>query len=441
MNKSIGRRLFINLAALMLVLWIAVVVLVAWVVRHETNEIFDSGLKETAQRILPLADAQLSPGHKTIFLDPVPHDEYLSYQVVNAKKEVLLRSHNAPENAYDVPLDAGLHERGGQVFCVEGNAENSLFVVIAESAGHRTSTIKDTLIFLTLPLIVLIPFTGVLVWWSVRRAQESIFSLGAELTARSSHDLHPVNNNILPRELISLGEAINSLLYRLQIALESERNFSANSAHELRTPIAAALAQLDVLKTDLHGDSLSRAEEAKLMLKKLENMTVKLLQLARAESGVALNLIPVELNGIMKMLVREFEIRKASRINFECDESEVWIKGDVDAVGIAIQNLLENAMKYATPNSMVEILLSSNGVLEIQNDCDPVPSDKIGLIRQRFGRVDASQSGSGIGLSIVETIVSQCNGSLQIKSPCYTNHRGFSVTVCFETTNKDVGLC
>lgn len=432
MNRSIGRRLFTHLTWMLLLLWVTVVILVATVIRYETNEIFDSGLQEIAQRILPLADAQLSPEHKTVFLNPVPHDEYISYQVINTKKQVLLKSHNAPEEAYSVPLVRGLYSKDNRVYCVETNDNHSLYVVIAESAGHRISTITDTLIYLSLPLIVLIPFTGLLVWLSVRKAQVSISSLGSELASRSSYDLHPVDTRDLPKELVALGESINNLFNRLNLALESERNFAANSAHELRTPIASAMAQLDVLQLDLHGDSLQRALDAKEKLKTLERMTVKLLQLARAESGVAMKLVPVELVGLSRIVIREFENGVANPINFISDANEIWVKGDLDAIGILILNLLENAFKYATRGSIVEFQLTADGKLQIKNDCDPVPNEKFEVILQRFGRGDESKSGSGIGLAVVQTIVSQLKGEFDVKSPCFENSRGFSATVRFK---------
>ena len=431
MNRSIGKRLFTHLTWMLLLLWVIVVILVASVIRYETNEIFDSGLQETAQRILPLADAQLSPDHKTVFLNPVPHDEYISYQVINTKKQVLLKSHNAPDVPYDVPLSRGFYERNDRVFCVETNEDNSLYVVIAERAGHRISTITDTLIYLSLPLIVLIPFTGLLVWLSVRKAQVSITSLGAELASRS-YDLHPVETTQLPKELVALGDAINNLFHRLNLALESERNFAANSAHELRTPIASAMAQLDVLKFDLEGDSLKRALDAKEKLKTLERMTVKLLQLARAESGVALKLVPVELVALSRIVSREIEQSENRSVNLESEANEIWVNGDLDAIGILIQNLLENAFKYATPGTIIDFQLKADGTLQIRNDCEAIPADKFETILQRFGRGDETKSGTGIGLAVVQTIVSQLEGEFNVQSPCFENSRGFSVTVCFK---------
>jgi two-component system OmpR family sensor kinase len=353
--------------------------------------------------------------------------------VINAKKSVLLKSHNAPEVAFDVPLARGLYENNNRFFCVEANESGSLYVVIAESTGHRISTIKDALIFLTLPLIVLIPFTGLLVWWSIRKAQASIASLGTELARRNSYDLHPIDTNILPKELVDLGKSINNLLKRLNLALESERNFAANSAHELRTPIASAMAQMDVLMLDLKDESLQRALDAKDKLKSLENMTVKLLQLAKAESGVALKLIQVDLVHLSNLILRDFKSCSANEVNFITETHEVWVKGDIDAVGIVIQNLLENAFKYATPGSTIQYRLNAGGTMIIQNDCVAVTDNKVEHILQRFVRADDTKAGTGIGLAVVQTIVEQLQGEILVKSPCMENNRGFSVTVCLKT--------
>lgn len=432
MKASIGRKLFVNLALMLLALWIGVIFAVAWVIRYETNEVFDSSLQETAQRILPLAIMQLSPERKAVFLEPSEHDEYLSYQVVGIQGEILLRSGGAPKETYGVPLAKGFYNINNQVFYVESNHDKSMFVVIAESPGHRTSTLKDALMFLGLPLVVLIPFTGLLVWWSVRNAQRSITRLGGELSSRNSYDLHPISTTELPKELIALGASINSLMLRLKHALESERNFATNSAHELRTPIAAAMAQIDVLKADLIGEQLQRALDAKKMLSRLESMTVKLLQLARAEAGVALNLVAVDLVAVVRMVMHDYQFKETRPIRLISESSGVFIIGDIDAIGIVIQNLLENAYKYASPGTDIIIRIGVEGVLEITNDSVPVPKEMLGVIKERFGRADHSKSGSGIGLAIVETVVAQCYGKFEIESPCYPENRGFKAIVHFK---------
>lgn len=435
MKPSIGRRLFFSLSAMLIALWLVVIASVTWVVRYETNEVFDSALQETAQRILPLVEAQISAGIRDVPAISTPHDEYLSYQVVDLKNDVLVRSHDAPLVMYPVSLAKGIQEKGNQVFYVEPNDRNSLFVILAENAGHRASTLKDVLLFLGLPLLVLIPLTGIFVFLSARRAQATIQDLGAQLSSRNSFDLKPLETSSLPMELTGLGESINSLMNRLRLALESERNFAANSAHELRTPIAIAMAQVDVLKSELTGEALNRAVDARKMLERLETMTVKLLQLARAEAGVALNLAPVDLAAVVKMVVHEYQFKYANPTRVEVADGCKPVLGDTDAIGIVVQNLLENAFKHAPADSMVAIACDSDGVLSISNDCAAIPEDMLKTLRQRFVRVDQTKSGSGIGLAIVEAVVRQCHAKFELVSPCYPNGRGFMARISFNLAN------
>lgn len=436
MKASIGRRLFLALSTLLIALWFLVIASVAWVVKYETDEVFDSALQETAQRILPLVEAQISAGIKDINKDSSSHDEYLSYQLLNQAKDILAHSHDAPDTPYQVPLLKGIHQYGNQVFYVEPNDQNSLFVVLAESAGHRSSTLKDVLLFLGLPLFFLIPLTGLFVFLTVKKAQSTIQGLGLQLASRHSFDLHPIETIELPTELVGLADSINSLMNRLKLALESERHFAANSAHELRTPIAVAMAQMDVLKSELTGEALNRVLDARKMLERLEVMTVKLLQLARAEAGVALDLAPVDLSAIVKMVVRECQFKHTNPVSLMVDEACKPIFGDIDAIGIVVQNLLENAFKHAPKSSLIEIACNEEGTLSVANDCIAVPENLLGMLNQRFVRVDQEKSGSGIGLTIVEAIANQCHAKLEFISPCYPNNRGFMVRIYFIQTLK-----
>lgn len=431
MRPSIGRKLFARLSLLLALLWFSVIVSVGWVVRYETNEVFDSALQETAERILPLAEAQITAGIKDRAYVSSQHDEYLAYQVVNSKNVVLIQSHDAPHVAYSVPLVKGFYERGNQVFYVQPNDQASLFVILAENPGHRSSTLKDVLIFLGLPLLFLIPGTGLFVFFLIKKAQTTIQELGSQLASRNSIDLAPLDTMALPLELVGLGESINNLMKRLKLALESERNFAANSAHELRTPIAIAMAQIDLLKSELSGEALSRALDARLKLERLEGMTVKLLQLARAEAGVALNLGAVDLVAVVKMIVRDFDFKGKNPIKSNFDPRCPHIIGDVDAIGIVVQNLLENACKHASEGSVIEVSVTADGVFSVMNDCDCIAPDVLETLCQRFARADQTKSGSGIGLAIVDAIIRQCHAKLEMVSPCYSNKRGFKVSVRF----------
>lgn len=437
MRASIGRKLQRTLIGSVTVLWLGVVGAVAWVVLHETDEIFNSSLQETSQRVLSLAIHDLEATRTEGRLDisePAAHDEYLTYQVFNRQGHMLMRSHGAPEQPFPVPLEAGHHVVGGQHFNVESSSSGEYTIQVAERAGHREETFSSTLLYLLLPLGALLPITAAVIRSSVRASLRAILRFEQELATRSSRDLQALDTDNLPVELLGLGESVNSLLHRLQLALSAERSFTANSAHELRTPIAAALAQLDVLREELAGlPGGARVATARKTIEGLECTTVKLLQLARAESGTGLRLTRMDLAGLVKMLLRDLSFRSERRFELASPDQPVWINGDVDAIGIAIQNLLENADRYAPPDTVVRVELGPDGGLSVMNDCQAIPAPVLETLRDRFVRAAQVGAGAGLGLSIVDTILEQCQARLVLQSPCDDRGRGFAARVAFKS--------
>lgn len=437
MRPSLAKNLYYRLTASLFVLWLGVVASVAWVVQHEADEVFDSNLQETAQRILPLAIHELhlrKMNSDFPTFEPMDHKEYLTYQIFSHDGVMLMRSHVASEMPFPVPLQPGLHRTEDQHFFVDASNDGNYWIKLAEQKSHRKSTLNDTIKLLLLPLGALLPLATLLIHLSVRNVRRSLGKLDRELSTRGSRVLHPINTDALPTELLGLGEAVNLLMARLNAALETERNFAANSAHELRTPIATAMAQLDVLRETVPDQqALARVADARRMLERLEQMTVKLLQLARAESGTAFNVTQVNLSSLTKMLIRDLSFRSNRPVVLNAPEQPVSIQGDVDAIGIVIQNLLENADRYASAETPIEVEVSADGRLSIKNDCEPIPEELLPSLVNRFVRADQSKAGSGVGLSIVQTILTQCGAVLKLRSPCAENGRGFEAGVTFKS--------
>lgn len=226
---------------------------------------------------------------------------------------------------------------------------------------------------------------------------------------------------------ISHVRALNFLSF---LALEAERSFTANSAHELRTPVATAMAQLQVLQNELPDPvSRERVVKASEMLGRLQRMGVKLLQLARAESGAAHCNERFDLGMLVGMLCREFALAAKRELLYQPLGHPVWVQGDIDAVGIALQNLLENADRYGAAGTPIEVHLEPEGRVVVSNDCEPILPEKMQKLSQRFFRGTQEKQGSGLGLSIVEAIARQSEGSLLLSSPVAGNDRGFSA--CF----------
>lgn len=440
MKSSIVRQLLTSTLLTLLVLWIAVVLSVSWVIKHETDEIFDSSLQETAQRLLPLAVMQLKShdhdhegeDHAIATddgaLEPTQHDEYMVYQVFHSSGHMLLRSHAAPVEPLISEIKPGFQRTAHHWIYIEKSRNGEFFLALAEKSSHRTDTLRSTLLFLLLPLLALLPVAAFSMLMIVRSANRPLQALDHEMAKRGGADLHCLASENFPRELQSLVGTLNQLMLRLKSALEAERSFTANSAHELRTPLAAAMAQLSVLEhTSLDESQLNTLQTVRALLDRLQRLGEKLLQLARAESGIAWKRADVDLNQLITLIAQDHQWRTSNHLELQLPSIPVVVQGDVDAIGIILSNLLENAIKYATPpGSLISIELNAQPAqIRIRNDCAALPAETVARLHERFFRARPNSHGAGLGLSIVHALLQPNAIELTLCSPFPSSNRGF----------------
>jgi two-component system OmpR family sensor kinase len=436
-RTSLQKTLGIGLTLGVTLLWLLGVTASGLVAQHEMNEVFDSALEETAQRILPLAVTdilnrengsgnQIAPAMKD-------HDEYLTYLVRNKQGNILLRSHDAnPEVFGTTPKEGFSYTPTHRLYGVSA-VSNTIFLEVAEPLAHRRESALEAGLALLLPLLVLIPVSLLGVWWIVRLSLRKVIDFQQDIESRGAGDLSPVAENQLPREFEPIAIAVNRLLERLHRALDSERSFTANSAHELRTPLATALAKVQRLKTRISDETLQHnVAEIEESLRSLSVLSGKLLELAKAEGGGALSQSPHDLVPILAMIVRDFEDQAPGRIVLSLPECEVNSFLDPDAFAILVRNLIENALKHGSRREAVEICLKDNGTLRVCNGGDIVPPDQLALLRNRFARSKTDASGSGLGLAIADAIAKGASMALHLRSPAIGRQDGFEAELVMD---------
>ncbi|MEO5619874.1 MAG: histidine kinase dimerization/phospho-acceptor domain-containing protein, partial [Cypionkella sp.] len=249
------------------------------------------------------------------------------------------------------------------------------------------------------------------------------------LAGRGARDLSALELGALPAEIQPMGGAINALLKRLNAAFEAERSFAANAAHELRTPLAGAIAQaqrLQVETADPHARQ--RALDIEVTLKRLVRLAERLMQLARAEGGRLRLEGQSDLRPVLSLMVEDAR-RRGALIETELPEASVMSDIDPDLFGILCRNLLENAERHGTQGLPIKVLLSAEAGLRVRNDCAAVPAAQLADLTARFARADGAGEGSGIGLAIVQTIAERCDGGLVLRSPIPGAERGFEAEV------------
>ncbi len=439
-RSSLRRRLGVGLAVGMAILWLAASTVAGLVLRREVDEVFDSALQEVAQRILPLAYAEVlarDADEPTQRMAPVgPHREYITYVVRDAQGRELLQSSDADRLRIPRDLPQGFHTTDRLRTYTEAAVQGTIIVTTAEELTHRRAAVMRAVTALIWPLAALIPIALLGVWAAVRLSLKPVVAFRTAIEARGRGNLMPIATEGLPDEIVPVAASVNALIGRLRGTLEAERSFTANSAHELRTPIAAALAQTQRLIAELPDDPRrDRARSVEAALRRLSRLSEKLLQLAKAEGGGLLTEIPAPLGPVLRHVIEEVD-RQADY----GDRLEVSIPADggppsdldPDAFAVLARNLIENAVKHGDPDRPITVRLA-DGLFEVSNHCEIVSADQLARLTRPFERGQTAAEGSGLGLAIAAAICRGTGLSLELSSPIPGEADGFRATVRLDT--------
>ena len=439
--QSLQRRLGLGLALGMILLWLAGSVAAGLILRSEIDEVFDSALQEVAQRILPLAYSEIlnsdppADGESPVQRLPsvLPHQEQITYIVRDGEGRVLLQSHDADPVAFPARMTPGFQDLRGLRLYTEGAVQGTFFVTTAEPISHRRKALIEAVGMLLWPLALLLPLSQIGVWALVRFALRPVQAFEREIEARGRGDLSPVNVTALPRELSPVAGSVNRLIARLQRALEAERGFTASSAHELRTPVAAALAQTQRLIAEVpYGPARERARTVEAALRQLARLSEKLLQLAKAEGAGLLAETPQDLARILGFVLDEFRDAPdaATRLTITLPMSGVLVsRMDADAFAILARNLIENALKHGAADEPVSVVLNDDGLLRVSNGGAVVEPEAMARLKRPFERGHSRANGSGLGLAIAEAIAAGAGTELKLCSPVPGRASGFEARI------------
>jgi two-component system, OmpR family, sensor kinase len=294
-----------------------------------------------------------------------------------------------------------------------------------------------------MPLVLLLPLLGVGIWIIVGHALRPLSSISSALRARTPSALDPLPQRDLPEELVPLVGSLNDLLQRLNRALEAQRQFVADAAHELRSPLTAVQLQLQLVKR------AGAAEERAAALERLERgvqrstrLVQQLLTLARQDpqdSEADQNW--VDLDRVAREVVADFEpIAQRDELTLTLDsQGPLHARGDSDSLRVMLGNLVDNAIRY-TSRGGVTVRVQQRGsdvVLEVEDTGAGIPADERARVFDRFYRVSGQkveQEGSGLGLAIVKRVVDRHRGRVNLDSG--TGGSGLRVTIELPSGNS-----
>ena len=315
-----------------------------------------------------------------------------------------------------------------------GVADEQILIQVAETQRKRDDLARQILINAMLPQLLLIGVAAALIWFGVRTGLAPLRAVAANIGDQTHRTLQPIADDGMPIEIRPLTQALNDLLARLEAALASQRKFVADAAHQLRTPLAALKLHLEQAQQESSPEAL-RALLSRLRVStdRAARLSHQLLSLARAEPEAA-DQQPME-RVDLRVLARETgaewvprALQKNINLGFEARNAQVSVQGNPLLLREALNNLLDNAVKYHPGNGRITLVVSAapQPSLVVEDDGPGIPAGQRALVLQRFNRGDRSGGeGSGLGLSIVKEIATLHGGSLHLEDG--PGGRGLSV--------------
>lgn len=444
---SLRARILFLLLSASLLLWGTAAVMSYVEAHHEIDELYDAHLASTA-RILLSQIGQESAEMEVEGIGAHKYEEHgadyhkyerkIAFQVWDAAGKLVMRSANAPTTLFiedqDGFGDARINNRTWRVFS-HWDEKHHFRVQIGERHDVRDELTESVVSSLVYPFLFALPLLALLVWLGVGKGLAPLRAITADVARRKPQNLKPLEADGAPDEIRPLVASLNGLLTRLDTALENERRFTADAAHELRTPLAALKTQAQVaLRSSAEDERRHALRQVVEGVDRATHMVEQLLTLARLEPGA----VPPRMESLaLRALAVECAVALAPQamdksIEISVEEGVATIVGNAAMLGILLRNLVDNAIRYTPRGGWVSLKVlreQTRAVLEVCDSGAGIPSQERDQVIRRFYRVLGSgEDGSGLGLSIVQRIAEFHGATVELGE---STAGGLSVRVSF----------
>ncbi len=451
---SLQRRLLLYLMICAPLVWGAALYFSIQRARHEVNEMFDTELVRLARQV----QATLGDGYPAAAstLPPAPREgapgagdadvRDLAIAVWSAQGALALSDREGVDLPYRQDasgfVDAPVDGRIWRVYYLP-SADGRWMVAAGQGAYERDELVYGLTVTQVVPWLLVLPVLLAVMTWAVRAALAPMRRLTDELAGRDAQDLRPVPSARAPAELKPLLGAMNGLFQRIEQLLVRERRFTADAAHELRTPLAVLSAQWDVVRHAASPEERRLAED-KLStgLRRMERLVTQMLSLSRVESGVLPAMdAEIDWHPIVEQAMSDcLPLAERRRIELACEWPAPGVHpmpllGDSHLLTVLVRNLLDNAVRYAPEGSAVLLHIDAEH-LAVENDGPPLSPAQLARMGERFYRPDGQHEvGSGLGVSIVRRIAQLHGLELQL-GPRTDDSQGVRAMLRFDAAHR-----
>jgi len=439
--KSLQSRLLVPLLALLTAVWLATVLLTWFDVQHELDELLDGHLAQAAALLVMQQAGE--PDHDGVEDSPSLHKyaPRVMFQVFHEGR-LVLRSANAGATPMSSHGPGFATERlDGElwrVFATKG-AESDVQVYVGELNESRDSILMAVLQGVMWPLAFALPLLALVGWWTVQKGLAPLRQLSHLLGQRRPQALESLQIDRLPSEMEPVVQALNALFDRIEHMVAAERRFTADAAHELRTPIAAIRAQAQVAMGA--GDDLPQREHALQATlagcDRATRLVEQLLTLARLEEAPVSSRTSVDLSALTRRVAADLAPAALARQqSIELDAAKPCaVLGAEMLVAVMVRNLIDNAIRYSPDQARIRVSVQSEPgqtVLRVQDSGPGMTEAELARLGERFFRVlGTEQTGNGLGWSIVARIAAVLDARIEVKRSELLG--GLAVTVRWPT--------
>lgn len=453
-GHSLSRQLLLWVLLPQVVLWIAGGVAAYHLAARYANEAIDSSLlqasRSLARQLKPIGTGLLIDFPKAAqdVLEADPQDRQY-YMVSSPPGRFILGNRALPAPPQDgtpdhdqpffydgtMPADqvgeaplrvrvVALHRRFGDG---DEAKQQTMLVQVARSRANREELARRILVDMLLPLSTLVLLMTVIVWLGIRAGLAPLTRLRHEVEGRAATDLTPLHLAAAPRELWSLAGAINTLLAEIRHHVDRQKRFTADAAHQLRTPLAGLKSQTELaLQSTTDPELRQRLQRVHDSAVRSTHVISQLLALARAEPNATDTTprTPVDLAQLASEVTAE-SVPRALRWGVDlgmdgANDSPLWVHGQALLLREALLNLIDNALQYAGNGSEVTVgtALSADGQqveLSVTDNGPGIPAGEKDRVFERFHRATDQGNGCGLGLAIVQEIVHRHGGTVRLQ--------------------------
>ncbi|UDM18302.1 ATP-binding protein [Vogesella sp. XCS3] len=402
LRGTVGRSLLKTITPL----WLLACLLVGLLAHHEVSELYDEQQQLFARQLYHTLP-QLKSGASN-----ARHEENADHQAVaiwDSQARALVADTDgmqlSPRPGF-TGFVTSLHDK--EIWRVYYYSGEQGTVAVAQEEGERWELMRGLLLTQLLWLIIL-PVAMLAIWWALGRGLSPLVHIRQQLQQRSTDDDTPLPTDV-PSEIRPLIDAMNQLIARVASTLQHERRFTADAAHELRSPLAGLRVQAELVQL-LDEPAARQAAIGKVLasVDRASHLVDELLALSRLEQQQTLPFAPLSWPAIAEQAMAEVAAaatQRATRIELQLDGHGPLADGDASLLQLLLRNLLDNAVRYSPPGSLVALQIGPQQIQVLDNG-PGIAAEHLARIGERFYRpAGQDASGSGLGLSIVGRIAS-----------------------------------